>query len=272
MRLTLTNVGQELYGSNQNPTRDDAGPAVKFTVPVVTNGKVYVGAGGQVDVYGLLNGVQQAPAPVISPSGGTYSTAQQITLTDTLSGATIYYTTDGSTPTTGSTVYKRPFQLSVDSTVQAIASASGYLQSPVASATYTFNTQTPTPQFSPAAGTYTTTQTVTISDSTSGAVIYYTTDGSTPTTGSTKYAGPITVSSSTVIKAMATFSGLTNSNVATASYTIQPNGTEINFGNGFSSVAGADLERQRHQRRRHSAAVDHGPDQPGRKRFLQHSY
>jgi hypothetical protein len=239
--FNATNIGQELYGSNQNSTRDDAGPAVKFTLPVVTNGKVYVGAGGQVDVYGLLNGAQQAPAPVISPSGGTYSTAQQITLTDTLSGATIYYTTDGSTPTTGSTVYTGSFQLSVNSTVQAIASASGYLQSPVAGATYTFNTQTPTPQFSPAAGTYTTTQTVTISDSTSGAVIYYTTNGSTPTTSSTHYTGPITVSSSTVINAIAAFSGLTNSNLATASYTIQPNGTEINYGNGFSSVAGLTL-------------------------------
>ncbi len=239
--FNATNVGQELYGSNQNPTRDNAGPAVKFTVPMVTNGKVYVGAGGQVDVYGLLNGVQQAPAPVISPPGGTYSTAQQITLTDTLSGSTIYYTTDGSTPTTGSTVYKGAIQLSVNSTVQAIASATGYLQSPVASAVYTFNTQTPTPQFSPAAGTYTTAQTVTISDSASGAVVYYTTDGSTPTTSSTQYAGPITISSSAVIKAMATFSGLTNSNVATASYTIQPNGTEINYGNGFSSVAGLTL-------------------------------
>ncbi len=239
--FNAANVAQELYGSNQNSTRDDAGPAVKFAVPMVTNGKVYVGAGGQVDVYGLLNGVQQAPAPGISPSGGTYSAAQQITLTDSLSGSTIYYTTDGSTPTTGSTVYNGSFQVSVDSTVQAIASATGYLQSPVASATYTFNTQTPAPQFSPAAGTYTTSQAVTISDSTPGTVIYYTTDGSTPTAGSTQYAAPITVSSSAVIKAMATFSGLTNSNVATASYTIQANGTGINYGNGFSSVAGLTL-------------------------------
>lgn len=61
------NVAQELY--NSNSSRDDAGPAIKFTVPIVTNGKVYVGAGYQVDVYGLLNAQQQAPAPVISPSG-----------------------------------------------------------------------------------------------------------------------------------------------------------------------------------------------------------
>jgi Chitobiase/beta-hexosaminidase C-terminal domain len=235
------NVAQELYSSSQNPSRDNAGLAVKFTVPVITNGKVYVGANGQVDVYGLLNAQQQAPAPVISPAGGTYSGSQQVTITDTVSGAAIYYTTDGSAPTASSTRYAGAFPLAADATVQAIASASGYLQSAVASATFNFNTQTPMPQFSPATGTYTTTQSVTISDSTSGAVIYYTTNGSTPTTSSTKYTGPISVNSSTVINAIATLSGLTNSNLATASYTIQPNGTEINYGSGFSSVAGLTL-------------------------------
>ncbi len=239
--FNATNVAQELYDSNQNPNRDNPGPAIKFTVPVVTNGKVYVGAGYQIDVYGLLNGAPQAAAPVISPAGGTFSAAQQVTITDTVSGASIYYTTDGSTPTTGSTKYTGAFQVSSDTTVQAIASASGYLQSAVSSATYAFNTQTAVPQFSPAAGSYTTTQSVTLSDSTSGAVIYYTTDGSTPTTSSTKYTAPITVSASTVINAIATASGLTNSNLASASYTIQPNGTGINYGNGFASVAGLTL-------------------------------
>ncbi len=236
--FNATNVAQQLYASNQNPSRDNAGPANKFAVPVVTNGKVYVGAFGQVDVYGLLNAQQQAPAPVISPSGGTYNGAQQVTITDTVSGASIYYTTDGSTPTTGSTKYSGPFQLSTDATVQAIASASGYLQSAVTTASYNFNTQTSLPTFSPAAGSYTTTQTVTISDSTSGATIYYTTNGSTPTTGSTKYTAPITVAGNTVINAIAVLSGLTNSNVASASYTIQPNGTEINYGNGFGGAVG----------------------------------
>ena len=239
--FNANNVAQELYDSNQNPNRDNPGPAIKFTVPVATNGKVYVGAGYQVDVYGLLNGAPQAAAPVISPAGGTFSGAQQITITDTISGASIYYTTDGSTPTTGSPKYTGSFQLSSGTTVQAIASASGYLQSAVSSATYAFNTQTSMPQFSPAAGSYTTTQSVTLSDSTSGAAIYYTTDGSTPTANSTKYTAPITVSASTVINAIAIASGLTNSNLASASYTIQPNGTGINYGNGFASVAGLTL-------------------------------
>ena len=78
-----------------------------------------------------------------------------------------------------------------------------------------------TPAFSPAAGTYTGSVTVTISDATSGATIRYTTDGSTPTTSSPIYTGPITLTQTTTIRAMATASGMTDSNVASATYTIQ---------------------------------------------------
>jgi LysM repeat protein len=81
---------------------------------------------------------------------------------------------------------------------------------------------TATPTFSLASGTYATAQTVTISDATSGALIYYTTDRTTPTTSSAKYSGPITVSSTETINAIAAASGYTNGAVASATYTIQP--------------------------------------------------
>ncbi len=82
--------------------------------------------------------------------------------------------------------------------------------------------QTATPTFSIGSGTYSTAQTVSISDATSGAVIYYTTDGSIPTTASTVYHSAITVTNSTTLNVLAVAPGYTNSAVATATYTFNP--------------------------------------------------
>ncbi len=77
-----------------------------------------------------------------------------------------------------------------------------------------------TPTFSPAEGTFTEAQNVTIACTTDGATIYYTTDGSTPTTSSSVYSSAIPVSSTTTIKAIAVKDGMNNSSVASATYTI----------------------------------------------------
>lgn len=76
------------------------------------------------------------------------------------------------------------------------------------------------PTFSPAAGTYPAAQTVTISTTTSGATIHYTTDGSAPTASSTPYANPVLVSTSQTLRAIAVRSGWANSAVVSAIYTI----------------------------------------------------
>jgi hypothetical protein len=76
------------------------------------------------------------------------------------------------------------------------------------------------PAFSPPGGTYTSIQSVTISDSTVGSAIYYTTDGSAPTVSSTKYTGAITVDASETIKVIAVAAGFSNSAIASATYTI----------------------------------------------------
>ncbi len=100
--------------------------------------------------------------------------------------------------------------------------ASGYSNSAVASATYTISTApaAAAPTMSLAAGTYTSTQTVTLADATPGAVIYYTTNGSTPTTASAVYSTALTVSATTTVKAIAAASGYSNSAVSSATYTI----------------------------------------------------
>jgi hypothetical protein len=102
---------------------------------------------------------------------------------------------------------------------------------------------TATPTFSPVAGSYSSAQTVTISCSTPSSSIYYTTDGTTPTfpiTGTTQlYTGTITVSVSETVKAIGVASGLSNSAVGSAAYTITSGATlEFSYPSGFASSGG----------------------------------
>lgn len=157
--------------------------------------------------------------PTFSPEAGTYNNNQSVTITST-AGSTIYYTTDGSTPTTSSAVYSSPISVSSDNTtIKALAVKAGYTNSDVGSATYSLTCATPT--FAPVAGTYQTAQSVTLSSTTTSAVIHYTTDGSTPTESSPTASGAITVSADMTIKAIATRTDYGNSAEASASYKIR---------------------------------------------------
>jgi predicted outer membrane repeat protein len=98
------------------------------------------------------------------------------------------------------------------------------------------------PTFSPTPGTYGTWRSVTLSSTTPGAVIYYTVNGSTPTTASST-AQPVIVNKSTVIRAIAVASGFANSDVAVGTYTITdtdgdglPNWMETNTGTFLSNT------------------------------------
>jgi RHS repeat-associated protein len=159
-------------------------------------------------------------SPTFTPAAGTYAAAQSVAITSTTSGASIRYTTDGSTPTsTTGTLYSGPITVSVNTTINAIAYKTGMGDSTVATAAYAITVASPT--FTPAAGTYTSIQTVTINSATSGASIRYTTDGSTPTsTTGTVYSAPLTVDSSMTIKAIAYKTGMADSSVASAAYTL----------------------------------------------------
>ena len=113
----------------------------------------------------------------------------------------------------------------------------------LASATYTIQTTNRGhAHFLPGTGTYTSTQSVTIADTTPGATIYYTTNGTTPSTSSAVYSSAITVSASSTLEALAIAPGYAQSAVATAAYVIQSSGTStINFAGGFPSATGLQL-------------------------------
>ncbi len=201
-------------------------------------------------------------APVFSPPAGSYAAKTNLpvvlsTASANNDTATFYYTTNGATPTTASTKYKgvacsnpgpacnsnssagaiTPITVKASQTLKAIATVPGYTgTSAVSSAVYTIASSgklADVPTFTPAAGTYTSTQTVYLSDMTDGAdagnTVYFTTDGTTPTTASIIFSnppccvasnGPIIVSATTTIKAIAVASGFTNSAVGSAVYTI----------------------------------------------------
>jgi hypothetical protein len=148
--LDATNVLKELWNSSMDTTGNDkAGNAVKFAVPTIANGKVYIGTSTEVDVYGLKTGqLPPAATPTFTPVAGTYNATQNVTLHDTTSGASIFYTTNGTTPTTSSTPYNNvAIPVSSNETINAIAVATGFTQSAVGSAAYVI-TAPPPPDFS----------------------------------------------------------------------------------------------------------------------------
>jgi hypothetical protein len=108
----------------------------------------------QVFTSGAGGGVGSVATPTFSPGGGTFASAQTVTLSDATAGASIRFTTNGTTPTATSTLYTGPITIATTSTLQAIGLASGLTNSAVASATYTIGmaascTQSNTPNLGP---------------------------------------------------------------------------------------------------------------------------
>jgi len=131
-----------------------------------------------------------------------------ISLSTATPGATIYYTTDGTEPTSQSNVYTVPFDIASTTVIKAIA----YLGSDYSTMSIYNVPKYTTPTISFDNNTSDITITITCTGATG---IYYTTDGSIPTTSSTPYSAPFTVSSGVTVKAIATHAGYLNSDVAT---------------------------------------------------------
>jgi sugar lactone lactonase YvrE len=135
--LTITGVGPVVVAANQA-------------------GNTNYSAATQVTQSIVVNVIGAAATPTFSPVAGTYTSTQTVSISDTTSGATIYYTTNGTTPTTSSTVYTSAIPVASTETLQAIATATGYSTSAVASAAYTISIPTnPVPAISGISPAYT---------------------------------------------------------------------------------------------------------------------
>ena len=158
-------------------------------------------------------------APQANYPEGTYTETIFVTLTSATEGADIHYTTNGNAPTVRSAIYSAPLEINSTTTIRAFAVKEGLANSGSLRVVYTFPPVTAMPVASPPAGAYLKAQNVTLTSATPDAVIYYTTNGSEPTTASSVYSAPIAVDTQTTIKALAVKEGLIDSSILNAQYT-----------------------------------------------------
>lgn len=149
--------------------------------------------------------------PTISFSSET----GKVTITTATTRSQIHYTLDGSTPSASDgTLYDGPFDLTEQATIKAIVTREGFTASEVATATF-YKVATPTIQNNGE-------NAISITCETAGTTIYYTTDGTDPTTSSAQYTGPLTEDvSRKTIKAIAVKNGMINSSIGTGNITLQ---------------------------------------------------
>lgn len=98
---------------------------------------------GNAFVAKLSSSQNQAARPAFAQAPGTYTGSVTVSITDATPGVTIYYTTDGSTPTTSSAQYSGALQITQTTTLKAMAASSSYLPSLIATGTYTIQTGVP---------------------------------------------------------------------------------------------------------------------------------
>jgi hypothetical protein len=171
----------------------------------------------------------QVAMPLFSPAAGSYDTMQSVTMSCSTPGpgVEIRFTTNGDEPTAASTLYTSPIQVSSTTTLKAKAFKAGLTDSATRTGAYTIQVAQPT--FTPAPGTFASSQNVTITTSTAGAIVHCTTDGSTPSAASPTYSAPVPITATTTLKAIAIKAGLDDSTIRSGLYTIETGTQEWDF-------------------------------------------
>ena len=219
-------TGIPIYYTTDGSTPTTASAKFSGSIPISTNCTIKALAIDTTGAY-LTSNLFTSTAFVFTvglvsigyPTAIQYNSYSGITMTDiNTPGASIYYTTDGSTPTIGSTLYSGPISLNFSCVIQAFAVLAGCTSSGVTStATITFMCADPTALVT---GNTTASPTITFADTTVGASIYYTIDGSTPSASSSKYTVALAPLSNTTYKFIAILAGYSNSNVMSQTVTV----------------------------------------------------
>lgn len=209
-----------------------------YTGPIVLSSSLNLkaaaisqGISSQVtSVFYTINDPQVVANPTFSLTPGVYTGIQSLSLSTVTSGSTIYFTTNGNVPrfdvpNSFTRLYTGPITLDRSMTIRAIALRPGYVNSGVTVGNFTINGvgTVANPTFSPAPGTFGTPQSVSISSTTPGARILYTTNGNTPVDGhvsSRLYSTPVNIAQTTQLKARAFLDGSISSGVSVGNYTI----------------------------------------------------
>lgn len=210
-----TIAGSAAFNSNLNRLEGitgysgDGGPAgaaeLNFprAVAVDSSGNLYI----DDEDNEVIRKVAQAAVtpvnqPIITPASGSSAPPVTVTISAPVKDATIYYTTDGTLPTTSSKKYSASFKLSGSAVVTAFAAVPGAKNSTGAVAAYL---SAPAPTVTPAAESISKATSITIRDSNAKAQIYYTLDGTNPTTSVSAqlYSGPVAVAPGTTLQAVA---------------------------------------------------------------------
>lgn len=220
---------EDLYPGGFKQFEDDGLTPKVYVVEVSGNVMSYSGVHmGELfndEVVYSLRGV--VSSPVVNVPGGNYDEKQVVSLSSETIGADIYFTTDGSDPTINSRRYTTPITISSSTVLRAIASKVGYDDSDIVEARYIIGDDlsilSPSVDnltFSPLPGRYQNQVSVQLLTNTPNVKIYYTLDGSNPTSSSTLYIGPITINKTTTIKAIGLKEGYLDSNLLSGEYTI----------------------------------------------------
>lgn len=204
-------------GSDPTATSTSYSRSVDVTAPLTLRAKAFKTGWSPSPVSSATYSFTCA-AIVFDPPAASYGSAQTVRIASS-PGATIHYTTNGSTPTAASPAYSTPIAVTASMTIRALATRTGWTDSPAATAAYAIVNLVETPIFSPGAGTYTQPQLVAIACSTEAAEIRYTTNGAEPTVTSTLYSTPIELSAPVTIRAKAFKTDWTASSIASAAYT-----------------------------------------------------